>query len=449
MSESEKKTDDVEFKIDISSILDLPADMISRDFNEMKIYISPEKASWVNAKNELQVFLMEEFLRKRTIEEALNSCQEHFGEESSVVLDNLSDLLVEIEKKKLYQSTEHNDLNFMEFPIVLLWYITEQCNFSCAHCYRDASLNKPKNELSTKECLDILKEVRRLGCTTVTFTGGEALLKKDIFEIMKYSKDLGMATQVLSNGSLLNNREIIQKIDASANRIQISLDGTCAEINDKIRGEGSFNKIMTALKYLEETEHNLEVSLSITVARNNYLDLEKNLISFIKKLNIEKLDIIIGKATSHGRAELCEGDLIVDYKTISPIMHKILEDLEELGWHNPAKHQRIGLRLKNCSWGVGPVLDQFGNFMLCTFCGNPIGNVKEIPFEELLGRARNIHKENLVDSLTECADCEIRYICGGGCKIRNMKYNGDYKKTYCDQDYKDYFYYQMSRNQLS
>ena len=165
-----------------------------------------------------------------------------------------------------------------KIPLVVGWAITNRCNYQCKYC---SKWKKKTKELSTKQILSIIDELKQLGCQRIVFTGGEPLLRKDIGFIINYCKEGGLDVGISSNGSLFKEKiNEIKKIDI----LTLSLDGP-EEIQDKLRAKGSYKKVIGAIKTAKN--NNINVSLTTVVSKLNLGHLED-----ILKI-AEKYDILV------------------------------------------------------------------------------------------------------------------------------------------------------------
>jgi len=136
-------------------------------------------------------------------------------------------------------------------PILGTLVTNYSCNFDCTMCdlkLRDRELrDKGLRELDTNAMKRVLEAFAGLGVSGVGFTGGEPLLRKDIFELLAYTKTLGMISHLNTNGSLVNDENAGKIIATGVDSINISLDGARAETHDAIRGvPGAFERVMAA-----------------------------------------------------------------------------------------------------------------------------------------------------------------------------------------------------------
>jgi len=142
--------------------------------------------------------------------------------------------------------------------------ITNQCNLRCRMC--DIPKN-PSEELDTQEWKRIIGEIADCSAQTVVFSGGEPLLRKDLFELIAFAKGRGMNVCVTSNGYLLDREKAGQLANCGINVVNISLEGP-KEIHDHLRGKGAFDKAIQALQALRD--NNIESTVATVVSRHNF-----------------------------------------------------------------------------------------------------------------------------------------------------------------------------------
>jgi MoaA/NifB/PqqE/SkfB family radical SAM enzyme len=173
------------------------------------------------------------------------------------------------------------------------WEITKKCNLNCLHCISSTGNKRELNEGSALKMINILKN---WGCNELYFTGGEPLIRQDIFNLFKKAKENKMKIGVLSNGILINNKNIKQ-IKNYVEELGISLDGASSKTNDLIRGENTFGKIINAINLAKKYE--IPVTLYFTLCRLNISDFE-NILEIVKSLKID--NIRVNEISLRGRA---------------------------------------------------------------------------------------------------------------------------------------------------
>lgn len=173
----------------------------------------------------------------------------------------------------------------LNFPMFITWNITSSCNLRCKHCFRE----EYDCEMLTKKQIDeFINLFAEKEVTGIILTGGEPLKSKHFFYILKKLNNrikVGIAT----NGLLLTKKTIEKIISYNVKDFQISLDGATAKINDYIRGEGVFEKVIKNIKLLKT--YNCNITIAMTVNSYNYNDILNNSLNLIKLLNLKKLRI--------------------------------------------------------------------------------------------------------------------------------------------------------------
>lgn len=167
----------------------------------------------------------------------------------------------------------------------VVWNMTKQCNLKCIHCYANAT-NKPKNdELSTDEGKDFLEDIAKYGCPVVLFSGGEPLLRKDIFELIEYADSLGIRPVISTNGTLITEEFAISVKKAKVKYIGVSLDGL-ASVNDRFRGvEGAFNSTIIGMK--NSLKAGIKTGLRFTLTKHNQHELQ-GVILKLKEIGVDR-----------------------------------------------------------------------------------------------------------------------------------------------------------------
>lgn len=172
------------------------------------------------------------------------------------------------------------------------WHITDACNFRCRHCYQD-NFNF-KNDLDFSSIVKVWQNILNYAKNknfnvSIAITGGEPFLRKDIFNILSYldSQDILKNLFIISNLSLVN-KDTIEKLKSlkKLKQIKTSLDGATKNINDNIRGYGSFNMVLEKIKLLKE--NNFKVGLLFTLMKSNIFNLDE-IFKISKSISIDSL----------------------------------------------------------------------------------------------------------------------------------------------------------------
>lgn len=159
------------------------------------------------------------------------------------------------------------------------WDITKQCNLRCRHCYNadkyfnNDSLQFVETEMTLDECLSVVDKLQEDGFRHLHFLGGEPLASPYLFEVIERAKEYNMIVSINSNAILLDNKMQQRLIDLKVDQFAASLDGCTAEINDYIRGGGTFDLLYNNVKQLNgkiaEQASELQTLIVFTLTKAN------------------------------------------------------------------------------------------------------------------------------------------------------------------------------------
>ena len=161
--------------------------------------------------------------------------------------------------------------------------LTNVCNLHCQTC--DGFINSSK--LSFEEVKNILDAAKERGVRQVFLTGGEPLTHEKIYEIIVYAHKLRFHINMSCNATLVTKKVVDKLINSGLNNISISLDGT-REINDYIRGEGVYDKVLSTLQFFQNIKLSRMVNVLFTISSVNYITLP-SVISIIRKYGVRRL----------------------------------------------------------------------------------------------------------------------------------------------------------------
>jgi len=333
---------------------------------------------------------------------------------------------------------------------IAIWNFTNRCNLACRHCYSYADPNS-EDFLSTEFILGAILELVKAGIRFVIFSGGEPLIRKDIFEIAEAMREAGIVTYLSTNGLYVSEKNV-DRIIETFNYIGISIDGI-EEIHDEFRGlKGAYRKSLDAIALIQHHGGNAGIRFTITEeTKSSFYEIfdlaerigvDKIYISHLVysgrgldnlKIDISKeerrtfVEFIIDKAFQYHD----EGRKI-DIVTGNMEMDAILF-LEKFSERYPQHRDEMLRRLRN--WGGNSAgrklvnIDWMGNVKPDPFFPFTIGNMTEKPFSEIwldesnemLTRLRE-HPRKLSG---KCADCGVIDICNGGSRSRAYAIHGD------------------------
>jgi SynChlorMet cassette radical SAM/SPASM protein ScmE len=328
----------------------------------------------------------------------------------------------------------------MKTPRLVDIAITGKCNLSCKICYY-ADEMVALNDLPTSQWLDFIDELGKLNVIQVLLTGGEPMSHPDILTFIDAVVKNRMCFNIYSNGMLFNNENARYIKDTGrCNLIFVSIDGSCPEVHDKIRGEGSFVKTVRGIQILHDV--GLPVNVRVTINRINHKDLP-NIIKFLcEDLNVKNVctnetfprgsyqgnidDIYLTREERLAVAQTClefaekYPSLTNAYEGPMSLLRKF-KQINEDQW-TPAEGAHTGGTLSTCkcSFNSLAVLHD-GKIVPCHQLPHivlgqvGVDSVKKV-WDEAVGLhyLRTRHRIPL-GQLEECRDCKYQQYCSGGC----------------------------------
>jgi radical SAM protein with 4Fe4S-binding SPASM domain len=339
-------------------------------------------------------------------------------------------------------------------PIVV-WNITRACNLRCVHCYNDSGTDKAANELTTDEAKTVLDDLAQFGVPSALFSGGEPLMRKDLFELIGYAVGLGLRAVISTNGTLIDVDTARKIKQEGISYVGISLDGI-GEVNDKFRGVvGAFDRAVKGIRNCQDS--GVRVGLRLTLTRRNVQDLEQ-LFEFFEAENIERacfyhlvpsgrgeeiadedlthaqssaaVDMILAKTRQYKEAGRKTDILTVDNHVDGVYLYlKLLEEDPErasdvwklLSWNGGGLYSSgVGIGCIDFNGKVHP--DQF-------WWHYDLGDVHKRPFSEIWTDSDEPLLKGLRDRRAyvkgRCRLCRFFGVCGGSLRVRADLHFGD------------------------
>ncbi|MFC2073143.1 radical SAM protein, partial [Chloroflexota bacterium] len=166
----------------------------------------------------------------------------------------------------------HGDIITPRLQLVA-WEITRSCNLFCAHCRASADQGQYSGELSTEECFHLIDEILEVGKPIIILTGGEPLVRNDVFQIAEYGVNKGLRVVMGSNGTLITEEIATRLKGVPISRLSISLDFPTAKLQDDFRGKaGAFEAATTGIANTRQAGIEVQISSTITKLNVHYLD---------------------------------------------------------------------------------------------------------------------------------------------------------------------------------
>jgi radical SAM protein with 4Fe4S-binding SPASM domain len=317
-------------------------------------------------------------------------------------------------------------------PLIMSWNVTRECNMKCSHCYINATEKKLNNELTTKEAKALMDQIYQVSRPLLVLSGGEPMLRSDIFELIQYGASKGLKMGVGSNGSLIDDVAARKLKAAGITTVSISLDSHIPEQHDEFRGvAGAWEKAVDACKALRK--NNVLVQVNTTLTQQNYNQID-DIMSLAESIGVENFHLFFLVPTGRG-AKIAD---------ISPQKY---EDMITKTFAKVHKH-RLNVRpscapqFMRIAQGMGLDMRQWirgciaglhycriypnGDVTPCPYLPIKLGNVKETTFKDIWFNSKVFKDLRNPDCLKgKCGACEFRTVCGG-CRARAYGLSSDF-----------------------
>lgn len=308
---------------------------------------------------------------------------------------------------------------FVETPLFVHWHATYGCNLACAHCGAKAGI-KGDNELNTQEICRAVRDMGKMGVRRFIVTGGEPLLREDIFEVFSEAERSGVKRLTLATNGLLVNKYRNDLKNAGLYTVHVSIDGP-REMNDRFRGkEGAFRKAWGALFFFKDIGVK-EIVINTLVHKDNLRALpdffyNQVLHSPATLWNIQP-PLAVGRSENNPRMRLGKDEITFLFKFMLEARKKfpvqIAKHIGFLGPLEPFFRSRrffCGAGLENCA-----ILAE-GDVIGCQVLydkSHSMGNIKEESFRSIWKKNYGNFKVPVVPD--ECRNCIYYSSCLGSC----------------------------------
>lgn len=332
-------------------------------------------------------------------------------------------------------------------PLSLVLLVTEKCNLNCKHCYNRT--DNYYNELSTEEMLDLIDQLGKMKVLKLSISGGEPLLRKDLFKIIEEIKKNNIFIDQLNTNATLITEDIAKDLvkKFKINLICVSLDGD-KKVHDYIRGKGNFDLTIEGTKKLVKEGGN--VFFSVSIGKLNFNEVEKivfigrhigvkfvrfnhlyhsgNSLCYIKEHNMtleeEKYVCATIDKLSKKYKKFIMGSFLIRYRQFKEA-DKVI----------PKSKHLVTL----CDAGVKIcAIRPDGEVIPCEILWNiKCGNIRKKKFIDIWKNSKMLKKFreplNIDLSRTDCANCKYQMICFHGHRCWPYFYNGGIKNKnlYC------------------
>jgi len=406
----------------------LPPDVLIKRKGSKFLFLNPLAPDWlVTNSNGRRV--LELCDGKRTVKQIGKVVSRLVGRDATTEVQNLFAAINSQSSLLSFVETDQPVYHPHNLHIVHL-NLTDKCNLNCIYCYAQ---ERPagKERLRYQDYLRVIDSINGLSKgAEIVLTGGEPLLSSHALDLARYAKQNGNQVHILTNGTLIDE-ENASPIAELSDLIKVSLDGSTAEINDSLRGSGSFLRVMKAVDLL--LRKNAALRISMTVTKKNINDIENMVRKFGSLLAFAPL-FKAGRAKVNKRLAITGKEYykaLSSAKGVNPLSY-LCSSLDT------AKREKI----MKCAIGDAEIsISDNGEVYPCHLLHVPqfrAGNVKEASLEsiylssDILMSCRNL----TVLEINKCLKCPIRFMCGGACRARAFyeKDRIDVSDNFCEYE---------------
>ncbi|MDP4143416.1 MAG: putative heme d1 biosynthesis radical SAM protein NirJ2 [Bacillota bacterium] len=316
--------------------------------------------------------------------------------------------------------------------MIVSWNTTNKCNLTCSHCYRDAG-EKYKEELNTEEAKTLISQIARAGFKVMIFSGGEPLMREDIFELIEYAAKLGLRPVMGTNGTLITKKIAKRLKEVGTAAVGISLDSLDYKKHDEFRGyDGAFRDTVKAMINCYELGLRFQVHTTV-------MDWNKEEI-----ISIADFAAAIGASGYHiffliptGRGENIQKEML-GAGEYEELLMKIMKKQQQMDIEIKPTcapqfiriANKIGTKVrysKGCIAGIDYcIINPKGQVQPCAYLNEITGDVREKPFDEIWKESALFNELRSLNYKGSCGKCSYKNSCGG-CRARAAYYNdGDY-----------------------
>ncbi|MGV8058125.1 MAG: heme b synthase [Smithellaceae bacterium] len=328
---------------------------------------------------------------------------------------------------------------------MVAWEVTRSCNLNCVHCRAAAKCGPYPGELSSGKCLALIDEIAAVSSPVIILTGGEPLLRPDIFEIAAYGTQKGLRMVMATNGTLVDEPTARKMIESGIRRVSVSIDGKDMQSHDAFRGEpGAFDGAMQGIKAMKSAGMEFQINTTITTANLHQI---KDIHDLVLKSGAAAHHIFLLVPTGRGKDLASQAITAADYEetllwfhqesltcaiqlkaTCAPHYFRIMHQNKIKG-ARPAKKEGGHFHefTRGCLGGISfCFISHTGQVQPCGYLELDCGNVKKQGFAEIWETSevfRNLR--NFSKYGGKCGGCEFIKVCGG-CRARAYEATGDY-----------------------
>jgi len=348
----------------------------------------------------------------------------------------------------MQNNKQHYKTNVLTIPLLIAWEVTRTCNLNCQHCRAGARNKKYPHELTTEQCFRLLDNIAAFAQPIIILTGGEPMLRNDIYDIARHGSDLHLRMVMAPCGMLIDDDAAKKMIGSGIQCISISLDGATAKSHDDFRRvPGAFAGAVAATEAAQR--NNLPFQINTTITRHNINELP-DLMNLAQRLGAITFNPFLLVPTGRGKNLASQEITPQQYEqtlhwlseqqkksnmqlrvTCAPHYQRIIRQ------NRAANNQNTNSIVSKpapagCMGGkTFAFISHTGKVQICGFLDIAAGDLTQnnFDFRDIWFNSPVLQQiRNLDNYKGKCSYCEYRHLCGG-CRARAYAMTGDYLES--------------------
>ena len=314
----------------------------------------------------------------------------------------------------------NTDADMTVYPHRIYLEITRECPQQCLHCFGRLGQAR-ENELTLNELKDLVRQMAEMGVKNLIISGGEPLVRPDIYEFLYFCAKNCLNKFLSTNGMLLNGPGL-RAVRDTKTYLRISLDGISEETHDYIRGKGSFKKFLMVMSLIKEYKID-EVSINFTLNRINLKEI-LGLPCFLKDIGVR--NITLGIIKPQGRARE-HPELLIEPSAM-PLVAERVRLISQSRNIQPFVNFRSDCDGSYCSAAVTKCgISADGSVTPCVFLGEYFrgGSIRRYPLKQLWAYDQTLQRIRNLEVNPACSSCSKFPELHGGCRARAAYFNNN------------------------
>ncbi|MFX1533863.1 MAG: radical SAM protein [Promethearchaeota archaeon] len=317
-------------------------------------------------------------------------------------------------------------------PLTVHLEVVDSCNLKCKHCFAG---NLPRNEqaLSLNELEELFVSMASIGTFRLGLTGGEPLLRQDLFEIIDLALDYGLSPCLTTNGLLITEEIALELGKRDLAWLNVSMEGASSQTHDYIRGNGTFNKVIDRISILSDYTR---FSLAFTIMRSNIQEI-KACAELAHRVGAEAAVFRplypVGSVQHNPELLISFSEYLHALKELSDMREHLPGTVFQFcsihPWGPQTRINSQSLVYTNFGCGAGNTVCSVsvsGDVSPCSFLDPSYiaGNIRDTSFQSIWHNSRTFKEIRSLPGNENCVECKHYGICGGGCRARALFLNG-------------------------